>query len=339
MSEQLKTEVATAEPQQPVVAKEAKIERVLQLFEANGFERAVVLTVRDLVMPKQSNLGDLFYYMVKCREAGVSPISRQIIPTYIGGKITLITTRSALQAIADSTGCYGGCKDFTFDEGLTLYQHLKEERGSEIGGQFVKHPMTATATLRKWVPKAAQWVEIERTVAWDAYFPKESGKQFMWKKMPHWMLAKCAESAVLHAGHPERTAALYSEAEMDQAFDDREYQADRAQVLSTVEGLPVEESGVSEKTEAEALDEVMFLLEQHGINTDALREKWTTVCMGRENADALTRINQLQKTPLDQDWAPFIEYCAEQQIVLGGPKTIKGAVNGFLDRQAVEDEA
>jgi len=74
---------------------------------------------------------------------------------------------------------------------------------------------------------------------WDAYVATKKGgdPQFMWRKMPAHMLAKCAEALALRSAFPNDLSGLYTDAEMDQAGDQdkRSYDGPDPQEVSHAE--------------------------------------------------------------------------------------------------------
>lgn len=111
-----------------------------------------------------------------------------------------------LRAIAERTGLYAGQDDPEFVENPDGTIKLCKVR---VWRSDWPRPAVGTA----------YWEEYVQT-----YRDKQSGKPVvspMWKRMPHVMLAKVAESIALRKAFPEDTGGIYTPEEMAQADNDR----------------------------------------------------------------------------------------------------------------------
>jgi len=102
--------------------------------------------------------------------------------------------------------------------GIDGYRKIAERSGKYMPG---REPMftyknnvlfSATAYVKKLGPDK-EWHEIGATAILSEY---DAG-QGQWKKMPHAMLAKCAESLALRRAFPSEMGGTYTEEEMEQA--------------------------------------------------------------------------------------------------------------------------
>ncbi len=134
------------------------------------------------------------------RQTGLSPEARQI---YLrkqwdkkAGRDTFspLTGIDGYRLVADRTGKYAGNDDPVFDD--------------------EKKPTKATVTVYKLVGGIR--CPFTASARWDQYFPGDL-QGFMWKKMPHLMLGKCAEALALRKAFPAELSGLYTESEMEQA--------------------------------------------------------------------------------------------------------------------------
>ncbi len=146
---------------------------------------------------------ELALFLHQANKTGLDPLSRQIHFSKFKDKIAIITGIDGYRLVADRTGKYAGSDDYLFDDGLTQYESMK-------GGS----PQIATATVWKLVGN--QRVAFSASASWDAYCPP-SGRDFMWKKMPHFMLGKCAEGLALRKAFPAELSGVYVREEMEQA--------------------------------------------------------------------------------------------------------------------------
>lgn len=136
-------------------------------------------------------------FLYQCARTGLDPLARQIYAVVRGGKMTIQTAIDGYRLVADRTGKYAGSDDATFT------------------GE-PKKDLAATVTVYKIVEGVR--CPFTATARWTEYFPGDS-QGAMWKKMPHTMLAKCAEALALRKAFPADLSGIYTKEEMDQAGD------------------------------------------------------------------------------------------------------------------------
>ncbi len=141
---------------------------------------------------------ELQLFLHQCERTGLDPLARQIYfrkqKTKNGDVVTIITGIDGYRLIADRTGQYGGNDDPVFDD---------EE-----------NPRKATVTVYKII--GGLRCPFTSSARWDQYYPGDA-QGFMWRKMPHLMLGKCAEALALRKAFPAELSGLYVKEEMDQA--------------------------------------------------------------------------------------------------------------------------
>lgn len=137
---------------------------------------------------------ELQLFMHVCKHTGLDPFMKQIYSIARGGQRTIQTSIDGLRLIAERTGRYCPGREPTF-----VYTNQKGL-------------LSATSFVKKQT-KDGQWHETSAT----AYFEEYNAGNSMWKKMPHAMLAKCAEALALRKAFPAEMSGLYSDEEMHQA--------------------------------------------------------------------------------------------------------------------------
>jgi phage recombination protein Bet len=152
------------------------------------------------VVPPGTPEATIRLYGKVCGETRLSPFKRQI---YIikrwskqGDRYTLQTGIDGFRAIAEDTGAYAGSDDAVYDS---------EDKPNK-------------ATVSVWKIVSGVRCPFTATARWDQYYPGDQ-QGFMWNKMPHLMLAKCAEALALRKAFPSRLSGLYTHEEMAQAGD------------------------------------------------------------------------------------------------------------------------
>jgi phage recombination protein Bet len=136
---------------------------------------------------------DLFFY--DCMRHGVHPLDKLIHFTKRKGKYTPITSIDLMRSRAAETGEMAGSDDPEFG-------HDDEDKWSKV-------------TVYRLTQ--AQRFPYSATARWSEYYPGEGDIGFMWRKMPHTMLGKCAEALALRKAFPKQLSGLYAREEMAQA--------------------------------------------------------------------------------------------------------------------------
>lgn len=170
--------------------------------DQKGFTPQQVAVLRQLGVDR-ANDGDLSVFFHQCVRTGLDPFAKQI---YMVGRwdsrantnrYTIQTGIDGYRLIADRTGQYAG----------------SDESWVEKDGR----PTSSTVTVHKVVNGVV--CNFTATAHWDEYVQtgKEGKPMGLWAKMPHRMLAKCAEALALRKAFPQDLSGLYTAEEMSQA--------------------------------------------------------------------------------------------------------------------------
>lgn len=147
---------------------------------------------------------ELALFLYTAKRTGLDPLLRQIYAVKRWDSklkketMAMQTGIDGLRLIADRTGTYAGNDEPVF----------------EYDQNDVSHPIKASVTVYKLV--SGQRCAFSASARWSEYCPKE-GMDFMWKRMSHVMLGKCAEALALRKAFPAEIAGLYTAEEMAQA--------------------------------------------------------------------------------------------------------------------------
>lgn len=136
----------------------------------------------------------LFFY--DCRRRGVHPLDKLIHFTKRKGKYTPVTSIDFFRARAASTREHIGTDDVVFT------------------GTPGEDDFAATVTVHRLVQ--GEKCSFTATARWPEYLP-DAGNDFMFRKMPHGQLGKCAEALALRKGFPQELAGLHTVEEMERS--------------------------------------------------------------------------------------------------------------------------
>ena len=158
---------------------------------------------------------ELKLFLFDCARQGVHPLDRLIHFTKRSGKYTPITSIDFMRIRAADSGEMAGSDDPVF-------------YNFNADAEPISYPAQATVTVYRLTQ--GQRFAYTATARWSEYKPEQN--DFMWRKMPHTMLGKCAEALALRKGFPRQLAGLYAKEELDQANVEPVIQVDRAPALA-----------------------------------------------------------------------------------------------------------
>lgn len=182
-------------PVMPVIVEQPLVP---QDYKSKLTRQQVDLIKRTIAVGATDDELKMFLYV--CERTKLDPFTKQIHfvkrwDSKKGKEVGAIQVGiDGLRSVAERTGDYAGNDDPVFDE---------EEK-----------PKKATVTVYKMVQ--GQRVGFTASARWDQYYPGDK-QGFMWNKMPHLMLGKCAEALALRKAFPQVMTGLYAPEEMEQA--------------------------------------------------------------------------------------------------------------------------
>lgn len=242
----------------------------LTTTEKKLFSTAQVDLIKTQIAKDCTN-EELALFVSVCERTGLDPFSRQIYAIkrsdkYApGGKRMVIQTGiDGYRLIADRCGSYAGQDEpvFTYDDSYRVSK--------------------ATVTVYKLV--SGQRCGFAASALMAEYRQQSP----LWDRMPHVMLAKCAEAAALRKAFPADLSGLYTQEEMMQADEP-------AKIANTEPEL------VTKKT----MNQINALVKELGWDAER-RSLWAQEIQERFHVRSPKELTQAQGDQIAQDLAAYL---------------------------------
>lgn len=199
---------------------------------------------------------DLLLFLYVAKRTGLDPLTRQIYAVFRwdsrqGKEVMSIQSGiDGMRLVAQRTGQYAGQDDAKM---------LPEDESTTF-------PTKATVTVYKNINN--ERVAFTASARWSEYAPTNAKGEveFMWRKMPYTMLAKCAEALALRKGFPNELSGIYAEEEMRQALPTEtqqvaalpvppKFQKPADNAITVDHGAPTDDSQVPSTVTPENIDQ------------------------------------------------------------------------------------
>jgi len=157
-------------------------------------------------MAEGASNDELALFMYQAKRTGLDPLARQIYFVKRQGKVTIQTSIDGFRIVAERSGSYAGQ-----DEPLHFYGKQPKKTST---GKIA--PYKTQIKVYKFDANGNRYLAAVGEAFFDEFKPTPPNN-FMWEKMPHVMLAKCAEAQALRKAFPQDLSGLYTDDEMQQA--------------------------------------------------------------------------------------------------------------------------
>lgn len=227
-------------------------------------------------MAKGATDDELQLFLHQAQRTCLDPLAKQIYFTKRKSKtgpdqVTIITGIDGYRCVAARTGLYAGNDDPIFEDGTEF-------------------PKKATATVYKIVQKKK--VSFTASARWSEYYPGDR-LGFMWKKMPHTMLGKCAEALAIRKAFPAELSGIYTKDEMTQADKEVTHTPKPKPQLTTATTEDVEWR--YDQTKDDHVERMIAFLVKNGINEGDIQDSLASQCIGMTIEEIKSFIGEMVK--------------------------------------------
>jgi len=146
---------------------------------------------------------ELQLFAIVARHTGLDPFTKQIHAIKRGGKVTHQTGIDGYRSVAEKTRQYAGSDEAVFET-------------CDCGTEPKDHPKVARVTVHRILANG-HVIDQVGVARWHELYPGTGDDGFMWRKMPHNQLAKCAEAHGLRIAFPRVLGGVYITEEMQGA--------------------------------------------------------------------------------------------------------------------------
>ncbi len=169
------------------------------------FSREQIDLIKQTVA-RDTTDAQLKLFLYRAQAYGLDPLLGQIHAVVRKQSMAIQVGIDGLRLIAARTREYVGNEEPVFEE-------RKPRLDEDVKGRTV--PSKATITV--WRRVDGERCGFTDSAYWDEFYPGDGPDGFMWRKLPHVMLGKVAESRALRKAFPHETSGLFVDEEMHQA--------------------------------------------------------------------------------------------------------------------------
>jgi phage recombination protein Bet len=241
--------------------------------------------VKSVIMFPGATDNELALFIFHCQRLGIHPLDKMIHPVKYGGddpKMVFISSIDYFRSAAEETDEYDGQDEPEFE--VTCEQNPEWPELARV------------RVYRKGFSRP--FIGIAR---WKEFYPGEK-KGAMWRKMPHNMLAKCAESQAFRKAFPKKFNEMFTPEEMEQAtVDPKEKSKDRSASVRPQHETVVDAETVEENPlDKEITDILAFICDGEWDKMDAMLKETSKFPKAKGSKEMLSfGLDKLQTVSAD----------------------------------------